>query len=132
MSKIALAGCAILKNKSILLLHRKNPSQYELPGGKINSNEKPEDAAKRELKEELMCDVKIIRKFGTKKFEENGHVMTYTWFIGKIKKGQTPQIGEPEKFDHYKYVAIKKLASYPLSSNMKNFLREVNRGTISF
>lgn len=125
-----LAGCVIIDGGKILLLHRKRNDCYELPGGKINDDELPETAAKRELKEELLCDVEIIKKIGSKDFEEDGYMMGYTWFLAKIKDNQTPKVGEPEKFDSFKYIAINELDKQKLSSNMKNLLSELNKGNI--
>ena len=61
MKKIILAGCAIIKDNSILLLYRPSRNQHELLGGKIEENENPKEAAKREVKEELCCDIEIIK-----------------------------------------------------------------------
>lgn len=128
--KIMLAGCVILNKNKILLLHRKKTDWYELPGGKIDDSELPEQAAKRELKEELCCDVKIIKNLGSKDFIEDGYTMGYTWFLGKIKKGQNPKVGEPEKFDRFEYLSIKELSQHELSFNMKNLLLELETGNI--
>lgn len=121
MNKVNLAGCVILNKNTILLLHRIKTDWYELPGGKIDEGETPQETAKRELKEELQCDVEIIRQLGEKDFEDKGYVMGYTWFLARIKKGQTPTVGEPDKFSKYIYVSLKKLSEYKLSTNMQNF-----------
>jgi 8-oxo-dGTP diphosphatase len=130
MKKICLAGCIILDKGKILLLRRKSNNCYELPGGKIDENEQPERAATRELKEELLCDVELIRKAGEKDFEEDGYIMGYTWFLAKVKNNQTPEVGEPEKFGGFKYLPINELDGYKLSSNMKNLLMELKNGNI--
>lgn len=127
MEKIRLAGCVILNNNAILLLHRKKTDWYELPGGKIEQDESPESAAKRELKEELMCDVDIVRKIGTKDFEEDRYVMSYTWFLARIKKGQKPNIIEADKYNHCRYVPIEELSKHRLSPNMQNLIPELKK-----
>ena len=116
MDKIALAGCAIIQNGQILLLHRIRRDCYELPGGKVNGNESPQTAAIREIREELDCDVEIIRLIGNSDFEEDGRTFSYIWFLARIKESQRPVISEPHIHDHFKYVAIKDLDSYILSS----------------
>jgi 8-oxo-dGTP diphosphatase len=130
MDKVTLAGCAILKDQAILLLHRIKKDWYELPGGKIDGDETPEEAAERELREELSCDIEIIRKLGEKDFQENGYVLGYTWFLAQIEEGQTPYIGEPQSFDEYKYIPLAELTNYSLSPNMQNFVEELEKGTI--
>jgi len=131
MDKIRLAGCVILNDDKILLLHRKKTAWYELPGGKIDESEAPEEAAKRELKEELLVDVEIINKIGTKDFEQDGHIMEYNWFLAKIKEGQNPKVGEPDKYGHLNYIPLSELSQHKLSPNMQNLVSELNLGNIS-
>lgn len=130
MEKKKLAGCVILQGSSILLLHRIDKDEYELPGGKVDEGETPKETAIRELREELLCDVTITRKLGIKDFKQNGFVMTYHWFLARIQDVQKPELGEPEKFSHYKYVPIDELEKYKLSPNMKNLLEEIKHGKI--
>src|SRR3989338_3605859 len=131
MMEMKLAGCAILDGGKILLLHRIKRDWYELPGGKIEAGESPESAAVRELGEELLCDVEILQKLGSKEFKEGEKNIHYTWFLARIASG-APKIGEPEKFDRFKYIALDELENYSLSSNMKNFLAEMKSGRIIF
>lgn len=130
MDRIKMAGCVILKDNCILLLYRIKKDWYELPGGKIDGNETTEEAAIRELKEELCCNVEIISKFGVKDFKENGRNFTYYWFLSKIKNGQTPKIGEPEEFSDFKFIPITKLKDYALSTNMQNLVTELEVNSI--
>lgn len=125
VKKISLAGCIILEDDKILLLNRKKTGWYELPGGKIDEGESLENTAIRELKEELSCDIEIISKFGEKDFEENGYIMKYHWFIANIKEGQNLKIGEPETFDHFKYIPLNELSKNKLSPNMQNLIKEL-------
>jgi 8-oxo-dGTP diphosphatase len=129
MEKVKLAGCVIVKNGSILLLHRKKADWYELPGGAVNDGETPEDAAKREVKEELLCDVDIVRKIGVKDFEENGIIYSCTWFLAIIRNDR-PRIGRPEHAG-YRYFSILDLSRHKLSPNMKNLLLEIENGNVS-
>lgn len=45
--------CALRSEKMSL------PGYWEFPGGKVESNESPETALIREIKEELHCDIKV-------------------------------------------------------------------------
>lgn len=125
-----LAGCAILQEDTILLLHRTKTDWYELPGGKLNSDESAEAAAVRELKEELCCDVTIIRQLGQKEFQENGYTLEYLWFLARLQDDQSPSLGEPEKFSHFRYLPVQALSRYKLSPNMQNLLQAIERKAI--
>ncbi len=126
-NKIKLAGCVILKEDAILLQHRTKRNWYELPGGKLDENESPEQTAVRELKEELCCDVEIIEQLGVKDFVEDGFTMTYVWFLARIKENQEVKIGEPTKISHIHYIPIKDLESHNLSPNMERLLEEIKQ-----
>lgn len=130
MDKIALAGCAIIKDRKILLIRRIKTGWYELPGGKIENNENATLAAVREIKEELCSDIQILTELGKKDFSENGYSMSYTWFQANLLNDQQPTIGEPEKFDDLRYIKLDKLSEYKLSPNMLNFTAELELGNI--
>lgn len=79
--------------------------QWEFPGGKIESNETPEGALKRELQEELGIDAEIgeIVFAGTHSYGETGILLLF--YIVKYWKG------EPKPFYHreLKWVHLKDL-----------------------
>lgn len=129
MKKIELAGAVILdKNKKILLMHRNTPDlkQWELPGGKIEAEEIPEQTAKRELKEELNVNIEIKKYLGFKEFEDNECILKYHWFLSELKD-EEPKLME-KKFNKLKYFSKTELESieYKLSSNMKIFMKTIN------
>lgn len=78
----------IIKNKQILLIHRKKPNKnyYVIPGGKLKETETTEDALIREIKEETNLDLISFKKF--LKLEDEQKISTY-FFIDKY-------IGEPK------------------------------------
>jgi 8-oxo-dGTP diphosphatase len=116
----------------ILLLHRATPrrTQWEIPGGKIEPNEDPAAAAVREALEELGVDVQILRELGSESFEEDGHTIMYTWFLGDASV--EPGIGEPDKYDGLRYWPVKELGetSETISPNTANFIRHLNAGLV--
>jgi 8-oxo-dGTP diphosphatase len=128
MKKIELAGAILLdKNDKILLIHRntKDLQQWELPGGKLEKNELPEQAVVRELKEELNVQVQTVKYIGFKEFEDNGIILKYHWYKCKIESG-IPELME-EKFDSIKYFSNNELLeSKELSSNMMQLISNIN------
>lgn len=129
MKKIELAGAVILnQNKNILLMHRNtvNLAQWELPGGKLEIGEQPEQTAKRELNEELNVNIEIKKYLGFKEFLDNDYMLKYHWYLCEIKN-QEPKIME-EKFDELKYFSKEDLQNSieELSSNMKIFMKTID------
>src|SRR4028118_2200998 len=57
----------IIKNGSLLLMHRKKPDKdyYVLPGGSVESGETPEEACIREVKEETGLVVTLEKKLAS-------------------------------------------------------------------
>lgn len=126
--KNRLAGC-VLKNSEgkLLVIHRNTPkrNQWGLPGGKIEENEDPKEAAKRELREELGIDVEITNKLGEKEFQEDGFIIDCIWFAAVIKSG-TPKLLE-YSFDDFKYFSKQELEGMKnqLSPNLQNLIKNL-------
>lgn len=61
-NRINVVGGIIVNKNKILVAQRsiqkEHPLKWEFPGGKINENENPIEALKREIKEELSVDIK--------------------------------------------------------------------------
>lgn len=121
MKVIEVSGAIILdKNNRILLIHRNTNElkQWELPGGKLEKEESPEEAVIRELKEELNIKVNVEKYIGFKHFEDNGIMLKYYWYQCGIQEG-IPKLME-EKFDDLQYFSKEELNNNnELSANMK-------------
>jgi 8-oxo-dGTP diphosphatase len=118
---IHLAGCVILdNNRNIYLLHRNKNGvvQWELPGGKVESGETTEQAAIREIEEELDIVVSLTRKLGEATFMENKMDYSYTWYLAEVMTGNM-SICEPESFDGLRAFSFSELSHIKLSNNMK-------------
>lgn len=129
--RLRIAGCIIPDgNGRILLVHRNVPGkeQWELPGGKIEAGETPEETAIRELQEELGVQIRIIKQAGTTFFREDDMEIDYFWFLSGIRKGN-PALQEAS-FDQIGYFATGELAaaSMRLSPNVRNLLRAFPAG----
>lgn len=126
------AGVVIIKDFSILLLHRIDKDWWEVPGGKSEEGESLSETAIREAKEEIGCDVEIVRALGNTFFKAVGYDLDYAWFLAKIMKKQTPKIAIKKEYDDLKFIPIEKLHDYHLSSSAKNLLTEIDNGRIAF
>ncbi len=65
MKQIHVVAAIIIKDEKILCTQRGTGSlayKWEFPGGKIEAGETEQEALKREIKEELHCDIEIGEK----------------------------------------------------------------------
>lgn len=122
--KINLAGCVIENHEGkILLLHRNTSKrvQWETPGGKVEKDEDPENAAVREAEEELGIKVDIVKKLGEETFREDDFEMNYVWFKAKITGGNPKPV--EDGFDKLEYFSWEELKDKDdLSANTQNLV----------
>lgn len=134
MREVRLAGCVIRDLRGrVMMLHRKTDelTQWEIPGGKLEPGEEPEQTAVRELREEVGVEVDIERRLGEREFFQGDCRMVYTWFLAAITSGR-PEPLEPIH-DRLSYHHVAEWADMvdQLSPNSRNFISEVSRGGIS-
>ena len=84
----------VVREESILLIKTLHHNRWELPGGGIEPNETPEEAAIRELKEECGLDGVINRPLNTLHCKDGS--VEYV-FLVDVPQEQNPIIGtDPE------------------------------------
>ena len=69
-------ACIVYKNGKLFIAKRKSigdmGGKWEFPGGKIENNEAPEIAIKREMQEEFGVEASVGEKIGTANFIHSG------------------------------------------------------------
>jgi len=105
----------IVKGDAILLGKRlssgKYPHQWEFPGGKVEPEEKPTKALKRELKEELGIDVRIGGKIISYNYSyPNRHEVQLSFYL------ITDFTPEPQKlhYNEFMWVPLQNLFDYDI------------------
>lgn len=96
--EVLAAGCVVVNNEKEYLWIERN-SKWDLPKGKVESNESIEEAALREVTEETGIDrLTLVRQIGKTyhTYEEGGHPILKTtfWFLAQHNGGATP--GAPQ------------------------------------
>jgi 8-oxo-dGTP diphosphatase len=84
--------CAIMENDGKILLGKRSaPRQHagfwELPGGKIDPGETPQDALLREIMEELGVTIEVGKRLSVVVHEYETHSVRLIPFICRISKG---------------------------------------------
>jgi 8-oxo-dGTP diphosphatase len=124
MESIELSGCLVLRDEKILLLYRKDKEHWEVPGGKVQENESPTEAAVRETEEEIGVDVDLKRPVYTGEFQKDGEIYEWNAYMGRIK--EEPEIQE-EKFGKLKWFNGEELDELELAPNLEMVLPALRR-----
>ncbi len=130
MEIINLSGCVIIENDKLLLIWKNKHNHYEFPGGKVDAGETFEQTALREAKEEIDCEVKIIKYLGCKEFHIDDRDFRSHKYLAQIPKGQVPKIMEPEIFRDVFWLPIKDYKNYSVAPNVKEFCEDYINGKL--
>ena len=87
---IDVVGAVIVENDKILCAQRgygKQKGKWEFPGGKVEKNESPEDALKREIKEELNIDISVQKYLASDIFSYEEITIKLSLYLCKISSG---------------------------------------------
>lgn len=124
MEKIQLSWCAIIKEGKLLLLFKKKHQHYEFPWWKVEFWETLEQCAIREAKEEIWCDVELLKYVGFKEFEIDWKKYESHKYLAIIKYNQEPKLNEPDCFENICWVDMQKLQNYKIAENVKAFCND--------
>ena len=90
--KVALA---VFKDKKLLVVRtHKNKEVFYTLGGKIERGESDIDCLKREVKEEVSCDVNESSLKFLQEFQDVAHGKENTWLVIRMYSGEL--VGEPK------------------------------------
>ena len=85
---VKVVGAVIEKDEKILCAQRNGkkslPNMWEFPGGKIEDGELPEAALKRELLEEMDCEINVLDKIVTTVYEYDFATIELTTYYAEM------------------------------------------------
>lgn len=111
----------IFQEDQLLLIQRRDTSVWVLPGGGIENEETPEDAAIREVKEETGFEIEIVRKIAyylpINKLSYPAH-----FFEGKIVGGKAQKTQESKNISFFSPKKLPKRVPPPYPSWIQDAL----------
>jgi len=127
----AVRGIIFDSDSNVALLHAKNEGYYGLPGGGVDSEEKYEQGIVRECKEEVGCDVEIVKYIGTTlEYRKRNNLLNESWgYTTKVvgEKGLPILIGDENEIEKNSVViwvtlteAIRLMQLMPIQSELYN------------
>jgi 8-oxo-dGTP diphosphatase len=116
---------ALIQKKGRILLALRRPgkhmgAKWELPGGKVDPGEEPEQTLGRELKEEFGIDVEVGQYLGSTRFQSN-HVDLEILFYRVRQTGGSMVLREHEAI---RWVEPQQVEAYDLVDSDRKLLRE--------
>lgn len=130
MGNFFVAAKAIIAVKNRVLILRKSKAaggkygeKWDLPGGKVNFGETLEQALIRQVKEEIECDICIIKpyKFWSFLMDENTQIIGTTFLCRMSCAGDVKLSQEHSEF---KWIYEDELKNCEFLGNIKNELKE--------
>jgi ADP-ribose pyrophosphatase len=111
-----LAGNLIIEEGELLLLFRPDEEHWEVPGGKVEEDESPTEAAKREAEEEIGVEVELEKPFYSGEFQHDERIFLWHGYLASIKE-ERPEIQE-DKFGKLEWFSYEELPEN-LAPNLK-------------
>lgn len=91
MRMIQVVAAIIQKDNKILATQRgygEFEGGWEFPGGKVEPGERPEDALKREIREELAIEIEVGELLDTIEYDYSSFHLSMKCFMCKMKEGE--------------------------------------------
>lgn len=90
--KIIEVVAAIIKEENKIFATQRGYGEFkdgwEFPGGKMEQNELPEEALRREIKEELESEIKVGKLLTTVEYDYPQFHLTMHCFMCEVEKGE--------------------------------------------
>jgi 8-oxo-dGTP diphosphatase len=128
-----VVAALIIRDSKILVCqrtrHQTLPLKWEFPGGKIESDESPEAALRRELEEELGIEAEIGRKVAVIEHRYgNGAAVTLQFFLVERFSGEI----QNRIFRDIRWVSREEMPTFDFLEADVALVRDIAAGRLSF
>ena len=124
---INVVGGLILEKNKLLICQRQydddHPLKWEFPGGKVRSQENPNEALKRELKEELNIEVfesQFLYDYIFEYKKHNKKIHLHFYLINKFNKKVNNTI-----HNQLKWIEVKQLSDYDFLEGDHDIIKKI-------
>lgn len=120
------AGTFLLDGDGRILLIKEDYGErrYSIPGGQVDAGESPIEAAIREAREEVGCEIRVTGVVGVALIRWTG--LSVTAFAGEIVSG-TPHVASPGEIAAVGWFAVGDIP-LPQANTVRLFARAATRG----
>lgn len=138
--QVSVGAWILNDKKEILFVKRAKtedfmPGQWELPGGSSDFGEAPQDALKREIKEECGIDIKVLNPLTVKTYfmetlrkkVQRIEIIFYCKIVDKQQK-----ITLSPEHSNFKFLSLENLGEFELSKYMMCIIKDVSELNIRF
>ena len=121
--EVLVVGAAVVRHGRVRATRRTNPpvaaGQWEFPGGKVEPGERPEDAAVREIREELGCEVRVTGMLAGAQVVKPGYTLRVA--VAELTGGEPV----PHEHDALRWLGPEELDQVPWLAPDLPFLPEL-------
>lgn len=128
--QIPISVKAIIFEDSKVWLRKNERNEWELPGGKLEKQEQPEQTVVREIKEELDSDIEIVEIIQahvyqiTKSADEQYGVMVITYLCKLLSLGKNFETQGEAGTAEFKKISIKDIPALKMPSFYKDSIEK--------
>lgn len=124
---VHVAAALILKGDQFLVARRSAGRHlegcWEFPGGKVESNETPAEACRREILEELKCRISVDSFFLTCEHDYEDMKIKLDLYICHLLDGEEPELSDAH--DDLKFISADEMDSIEFAKADYDFLPKV-------
>lgn len=111
MKRIEVAGAVIRNERGEILCAKRSeqmsqPGCWEFPGGKIEPGEDPRETLRREIREELGCEVEVFDLVADAKHAYPGVVVRLMTYEARITRG----VAQPKEHERLAWLPVSQIA----------------------